>query len=74
MTSAERHGADDRTPVTRLRPVAETVRPDNKAAYRLYQRFGFTHQCSEQLNGCGTSEPRKVLHRSLVANPYPASP
>lgn len=51
-----------------------TVRPDNRAAYRLYRRFGFTQQGEERPDYYGTGEPRKVLHRSLVANPYPASP
>ncbi|MEZ0113201.1 ribosomal-protein-alanine N-acetyltransferase [Catenulispora sp. EB89] len=51
-----------------------TVRPDNQAAYRLYQRFGFAQQGDEQPDYYGTGEPRKVLHRSLVKNPYPANP
>ncbi|MEY9854427.1 ribosomal-protein-alanine N-acetyltransferase [Catenulispora sp. GAS73] len=51
-----------------------TVRPDNKAAYHLYQRFGFIQQGDERPDYYGTGEPRKVLHRSLASNPYPASP
>ena len=51
-----------------------TVRPDNNAAYHLYQRFGFIQQGDERPNYYGNGEPRKVLHRSLVRNPYPANP
>jgi [ribosomal protein S18]-alanine N-acetyltransferase len=47
-----------------------TVRPDNEAAYHLYQRFGFTQQGDERPDYYGNGEPRDVLHRSLKANPY----
>lgn len=47
-----------------------TVRPNNSAAYHLYKAFGFTQQGEERENYYGTGEPRKVLHRSLVDNPY----
>ncbi|WP_194915439.1 GNAT family N-acetyltransferase [Catenulispora rubra] len=51
-----------------------TVRPDNKAAYHLYQKFGFIQQGDERPDYYGTGEPRKVLHRSLAKKPYRASP
>lgn len=47
-----------------------TVRPDNDAALHLYQEFGFTQEGEEHEDYYGTGEPRKVLHRSLVTNPY----
>lgn len=45
-----------------------TVRPDNAAAYRLYQSFGFVQEGEERENYYGNGEPRKVLRRSF-ANP-----
>lgn len=47
-----------------------TVRPGNKAAYHLYDKFGFVQVGEERANYYGNGEPRKVLHRSLVDNPY----
>jgi ribosomal-protein-alanine N-acetyltransferase len=47
-----------------------TVRPDNEAAYHLYQQFGFTQKGEEKPNFWHNGEPRKVLHRSLVTHPY----
>jgi ribosomal protein S18 acetylase RimI-like enzyme len=47
-----------------------TVRPDNAAAFRLYQEFGFTQVGDEVENYYGNGERRKVLHRSF-ARPNP---
>ncbi|MEY9934461.1 ribosomal-protein-alanine N-acetyltransferase [Catenulispora sp. GP43] len=47
-----------------------TVRPDNAAAEHLYQKFGFRQFGEEHENYYGNGERRKVLQRSLVADPY----
>ena len=47
-----------------------TLRPDNAAAYHLYQKFGFGQLGEEHENYYGNGERRKVLRRSLVADPY----
>jgi ribosomal-protein-alanine N-acetyltransferase len=46
-----------------------TVRPDNAAVSHLYHQFGFVQVGAERENYYGNGEPRKVLHRSLKANP-----
>lgn len=43
-----------------------TVRPDNAAAFRLYQEFGFTQVGDEVENYYGNGERRKVLYRSFA--------
>lgn len=48
-----------------------TVRPDNAAAYHLYQKFGFRQVGEEHENYYGNGERRKVLQRSL--DPYGAT-
>lgn len=47
-----------------------TVRPDNAAAYHLYQKFGFRQLGEEHENYYGNGERRKVLQRSLVVDAY----
>ena len=42
-----------------------TVRPDNAAAYHLYQKFGFRQVGEERENYYGNGERRKVLERSM---------
>lgn len=49
-----------------------TVRPDNAAAYRLYQKFGFHQMGEEHEDYYGNGERRKVLRRSMVSDPYVA--
>jgi ribosomal-protein-alanine N-acetyltransferase len=49
-----------------------TVRPDNAAAYHLYQKFGFRQLGEEHENYYGNGERRKVLQRSMVSDPYVA--
>ena len=40
-----------------------TVRPDNEAAFHLYNSFGFTQDGEEREDYYGNGERRKVMHR-----------
>ena len=49
-----------------------TMRPDNAAALRLYNRFGFEQDGDEREDYYGNDEPRKVLRRRFGAVSEPA--